>query len=116
MGLPEHDLARYERELDQAAAEEEFIAERVEFYMSEGGCCDPLNTEAFIDRLSEAVHDDCTVLKDRLEPLLKDEHIDYWSLGKAIMEYVNLASEELAEQFAKDDLRQVREEAKYHDC
>lgn len=102
----------YEQRLNEEAAEEEFITDRIEFYTAPGACCDPYNPEAFIDRLSEAVHEDCTVLQDRLEPLLKAEHIDYWSLGKAIMEYVNLASEELAERFAKDDLRQAREEAK----
>lgn len=104
--------AEYQRRLNEEAAEEAFIAERVEFYTRPGGVCDPYDPEAFIERLSEAVQDDCCVLQDRLEPLLKAEHLDYWSIGKAIMEYVNLASEELAEEFAKGDLRQVREEAK----
>lgn len=102
----------YQKRINEEAAEEEFIAERVEFYTRPGGVCDPYDPEAFIERLSEAVQDDCTVLQDRIEPLLKAEHIDYWSLGKAVMEYVCMASEELAEQFAKDDLRIAQQEAK----
>lgn len=107
----------YEQRLNEEAAEEAFIAERIEAYTQPGGCCDPFNPETFISRLGDAREvDTYDVLHDRLAPLLKADKLDYWAIGKAVVEYVCLASEELAERFAKDDLRQAREEAKYHDC
>ena len=107
----------YQRRLNEEAAEEAFIAERVEFYTAPGACCDPYNPEAFISRLGDVREvDTYDVLHDRLAPLLKADKLDYWAIGKAVVEYVCLASDERAEEFAKGDLRQVREEAKYHDC
>lgn len=96
--------AQYQRELDRASAEEDFIASRMAHYMSVGGECDPYQADNFCEAIAEA--DDR--LMEELDYLLKAEKLDYWAIGKKLCDFVQEHCENEAMQMAEDDLEEEK--------
>lgn len=103
MGLPEHDLARWEREQDCLAREESWINDRVEELVN-GGEYDPSIPEVFLETLADAGND----LARELRPLLRQIPWDVTAIGNAICGWVEEKCGEQAAMKAEDELEEMK--------
>lgn len=101
MSLPEIDLARWEREQDRLAREEEWIQERSCELMEDE--FNPENPEVFLDTLAHAGKD----LIRELAPLLKTPR-NTAEIGKLICSWVEDRLIEESEAAAANELEERR--------